>query len=69
MNVIKDVIFEGNILKVINDSIAYLDTQGRVIWGEFFIETQAVYVLMMLTHSTYPWVRNNDDGIIRAVCY
>lgn len=27
MNVIKDVIFEGNILKVINDSIAYLDTQ------------------------------------------
>lgn len=27
MNVIKDVIFEGNILKMITDSIAYLDTQ------------------------------------------
>lgn len=27
MNAMKDVIFEGNILKVINDSIAFLDTQ------------------------------------------
>ena len=27
MNVVKDVIFEGNILKVVTDSIAYLDTQ------------------------------------------
>ena len=27
MNVIKDVIFEGTILKMIEDCIAYLDTQ------------------------------------------
>lgn len=27
MNVIKDVIFEGNILKIVNNSVAYLDTQ------------------------------------------
>lgn len=29
MNVIKDVIFEGNILKIINESITYLDTQVK----------------------------------------
>jgi ATP-dependent DNA helicase RecG len=29
MNVIKDVVFEGTILKIINDSIAYLDTQTK----------------------------------------
>lgn len=36
MNVVKDIIFEGNILKMIMDSIAYLDTQikERTYLGE-----------------------------------
>ena len=29
MNVIKDVIFEGTLLKLINEAIAYLDTQVK----------------------------------------
>ncbi len=29
MNVIKDVIFEGEILKMVTDAVAYLDTQTQ----------------------------------------
>ncbi len=29
MNVIKDVIFEGTLLNIINEAIAYLDTQVK----------------------------------------
>ncbi|MFP3155144.1 putative DNA binding domain-containing protein [Lachnospiraceae bacterium ZAX-1] len=47
MNVIKDVIFEGTLLKMINDAIAYLDTQ---IKEKTYLGKDAIFV----TEEEYP---------------
>lgn len=64
MNVIKDVIFEGNILKIINESITYLDTQVKdKIYlgadGKFVIEEEypkfvrQEMIVNAITHRDY----------------
>ena len=47
MNVIKDVIFKGTILKMIRDTIAYLDTQ---IKEKTYLGTEGIFV----TEEEYP---------------
>lgn len=73
MNVIKDVIFEGNILKVINDSIAYLDTQikektylghdGKFVTEEEYPKfVRQEIVVNAVTHRDYS-IRGTDIQI------
>ena len=59
MNVIKDVIFEGNILKMITDAVAYLDTQ---IKEKTYLGEDGLFV----TEEEYPkFVR--QEIIVNAV--
>lgn len=61
MNVIKDVIFEGNILKMITDSVAYLDTQ---IKEKTYLGKDGLFV----TEEEYPkFVR--QEIIVNAVTH
>lgn len=61
MNVIKDVIFEGTILKIIRDSIAYLETQ---IQEKTFLGPDGTFV----TEEEYPkFVR--QELIVNAVTH
>ena len=61
MNVIKDVIFEGNILKMITDAIAYLDTQ---IKEKTYLGKDGLFV----TEEEYPkFVR--QEIIVNAVTH
>ncbi len=61
MNVIKDVIFEGNILKMVQDSIAYLDTQ---IKEKTYLNRDGLFV----TKDEYPkFVR--QEIIVNAVTH
>lgn len=61
MNVIKDVIFEGTILKIIRDSIAYLETQ---IQEKTFLGSDGTFV----TEEEYPkFVR--QELIVNAVTH
>ena len=61
MNVIKDVIFEGNILKMITDAVAYLDTQ---IKEYTYLGDDGVFV----TEEEYPkFVR--QEIIVNAVTH
>lgn len=64
MNVIKDIIFDGNILKMINDSVAYLDTQikertylgadGRFVTKEEYPKfVRQEIVVNAVTHRDY----------------
>lgn len=73
MNVIKDVIFEGNILKMINDSIAYLDTQikektylgqdGKFVTEEEYPKfVRQEIVVNAVTHRDYS-IRGTDIQI------
>lgn len=73
MNVIKDVIFEGNILKVINDSVAYLDTQikektylghdGKFVTEEEYPKfVRQEIVVNAVTHRDYS-IRGTDIQI------
>lgn len=61
MNVIKDVIFEGNILKMITDAVAYLDTQ---IKEKTYLGKDGLFV----TEEEYPkFVR--QEIIVNAVTH
>lgn len=61
MNVIKDVIFEGNILKMITDAVAYLDTQ---IKEKTYLGEDGLFV----TEEEYPkFVR--QEIIVNAVTH
>ena len=61
MNVIKDVIFKGTILKMIRDTIAYLDTQ---IKEKTYLGTEGIFV----TEEEYPkFVR--QEIIVNAVTH
>lgn len=61
MNVVKDVIFEGNILKMAVDSIAYLDTQ---IKEKTYLGKDGLFV----TEEKYPkFVR--QEIIVNAVTH
>lgn len=61
MNVIKDVIFEGPILKIIKDSIAYLDTQVK---EKTYLGNDGIFV----TEEEYPkFVR--QEMIVNAVTH
>lgn len=61
MNVIKDVIFEGNILKMITDAVAYLDTQ---IEEKTYLGEDGLFV----TEEEYPkFVR--QEIIVNAVTH
>lgn len=61
MNVIKDVIFKGTILKMIRDAIAYLDTQ---IKEKTYLGTEGIFV----TEEEYPkFVR--QEIIVNAVTH
>jgi len=61
MNVIKDVIFEGNILKMITDSVAYLDTQ---IKEKTYLGEDGLFI----TEEEYPkFVR--QEIIVNAVTH
>lgn len=61
MNVIKDVIFEGTILQMIKDAIAYLDTQ---IKEKTYLSTEGTFV----TEEEYPrFVR--QELIVNAVTH
>lgn len=61
MNVIKDVIFKGTILKMIKDTIAYLDTQ---IKEKTYLGTEGIFV----TEEEYPkFVR--QEIIVNAVTH
>ncbi|MCM1262022.1 MAG: putative DNA binding domain-containing protein [Butyrivibrio sp.] len=61
MNVIKDVIFKGNILKMIRDAIAFLDTQ---IKEKTYLGTDGIFV----TEEEYPkFVR--QEIIVNAVTH
>jgi len=61
MNVIKDVIFEGNILKMVKDSIAFLDTQ---IKEKTYLGQDGMFV----TEEEYPkFVR--QEIIINAITH
>ena len=73
MNVIKDVIFEGNILKMINDSIAFLDTQikektylgqdGKFVTEEEYPKfVRQEVVVNAVTHRDYS-IRGTDIQI------
>ena len=73
MNVIKDVIFEGNILKMINNSIAYLDTQikektylgkdGKFVTEEEYPKfVRQEIVVNAVTHRDYS-IRGTDIQI------
>lgn len=73
MNVIKDVIFEGNILKMINDSIAFLDTQikektylgkdGKFVTEEEYPKfVRQEIVVNAVTHRDYS-IRGTDIQI------
>lgn len=73
MNVIKDVIFEGNILKMINDSIALLDTQikektylgkdGKFVTEEEYPKfVRQEIVVNAVTHRDYS-IRGTDIQI------
>lgn len=61
MNVIKDVIFKGTILKIIKDSIAYLDTQ---IKEKTYLGPEGIFI----TEEEYPkFVR--QEIIVNAVTH
>lgn len=61
MNVIKDVIFEGTLLKMINDAIAYLDTQVK---EKTYLGPEGTFV----TDEEYPkFVR--QELIVNAVTH
>jgi len=61
MNVVKDVVFEGNILKMVMDSIAYLDTQ---IKEKIYLGKDGLFV----TEEEYPkFVR--QEIIVNAVTH
>lgn len=61
MNVVKDVVFEGNILKMIMDSIAYLDTQVK---EKTYLGKDGLFV----TEEEYPkFVR--QEIIVNAVTH
>ena len=61
MNVIKDVIFEGNILKMITDAVAYPDTQIKE-------KTYLVEDGLFVTEEEYPkFVR--QEIIVNAVTH
>lgn len=61
MNVVKDVIFEGNILKMVMDSIAYLDTQ---IKEKTYLGKDGLFI----TEDEYPkFVR--QEIIVNAVTH
>lgn len=61
MNVIKDVVFEGNILKMITDAVAYLDTQ---IKEKTYLGKDGLFV----TEEEYPkFVR--QEIIVNAVTH
>ena len=61
MNVIKDVIFKGTILKMIRDAISYLDTQ---IKEKTYLGTEGIFV----TEEEYPkFVR--QEIIVNAVTH
>lgn len=73
MNVIKDVIFEGNILKIINDSIVFLDTQikektylgkdGKFVTEEEYPKfVRQEIVVNAVTHRDYS-IRGTDIQI------
>ncbi|WP_091234724.1 ATP-binding protein [Anaerobium acetethylicum] len=73
MNVIKDVIFEGNILKMINDAITYLDTQikektylgqdGKFVTEEEYPKfVRQEIVVNAVTHRDYS-IRGTDIQI------
>lgn len=61
MNVVKDVIFEGNILKMVTDSISYLDTQ---IKEKTYLGEEGLFV----TEEEYPkFVR--QEIVVNAVTH
>ena len=61
MNVIKDVIFEGNILKIVTDAVAYLDTQ---IKEKTYLGKEGLFI----TEEEYPkFVR--QEIIVNAVTH
>ena len=61
MNVIKDVIFEGNILKVVTDAVAYLDTQ---IKEKTYLGKEGLFI----TEEEYPkFVR--QEIIVNAITH
>jgi len=67
MNVIKDVIFEGNILKMITDAVAYPDTQikEKTYLGEdglFVTEEEYPKFVNAVTHRDYS-IRGTDIQI------
>lgn len=73
MNVIKDVIFEGNILKIVTDAVAYLDTQikektylgkeGRFITEEEYPKfVRQEIIVNAITHRDYS-IRGTDIQI------
>ncbi len=61
MNVIKDVIFEGNILKMVTDAVAYLDTQ---IKEKTYLGKEGLFI----TEDEYPkFVR--QEIIVNAITH
>ncbi len=75
MNVIKDVIFEGTILKIIRDSIAYLETQiqektflgpdGTFVTEEEYLKfVRQELIVNAVTHRAY----NITEQIFKLKC-
>lgn len=72
MNVIKDVIFEGNILKMITDAVAYPDTQikektylgedGLFVTEEYPKFVRQEIIVNAVTHRDYS-IRGTDIQI------
>ena len=61
MNVIKDIIFEGNILKIVTDAVAYLDTQ---IKEKTYLGKEGLFI----TEEEYPkFVR--QEIIVNAITH